>query len=152
MQPRTGQQPSQPSQSGISSSPLNAVTDTLPHNANLCKWKKLSSPLCQLCGEYQSLAHVLNSCQKALALRRYTSRHDDVLAVIFDFCKRHLPPGLQITAYLPGQYNFPQDIVTTDLCLYRHWYLEHLHHPLDRIDHAIRDKHLQCCRVLGSAI
>ena len=95
---------------------LNAVTDTLPHNANLCKWKKLSSPLCQLCGEYQSLAHVLNSCQKALALRRYTSRHDDVLAVIFDFCKRHLPPGLQITAYLPGQYNFPQDIFTTDQC------------------------------------
>ena len=84
------------------------------HNANLCKWKKLSSPLCQLCGEYQSLAHVLNSCQKAVALRRYTSRHDDVLAVIFYFCKCHLPPGLQITADLPGQYNFLQDIVTTD--------------------------------------
>ena len=40
---------------------LNAVTDTLPHNANLYKWKKLSAPKCQLCGEYQSLAHILNS-------------------------------------------------------------------------------------------
>ena len=47
---------------------LNAVTDTLPHNANLFRWKKLSSPRCQLCGEVQSLAHVLNSCQKALSL------------------------------------------------------------------------------------
>ena len=93
---------------------LNAVTDTLPHNAKLYKWKKLSSPRCQLCGEHQFLAHVLNSCQKALDLRRYTIRHDDVLAVIFDFCKCHLPPGLQITADLPGQYNFPQDIATTD--------------------------------------
>ena len=60
---------------------LNAVTDTLPHNANLYKWKKLSSPRCQLCGEHQFLAHVLNSCQKALDLRRYTIRYDDVLAV-----------------------------------------------------------------------
>ena len=95
---------------------LNAVTDTLPHNANLYKWKKLSSPRCQLCGEHQFLAHVLNSCQKAIDLRCYTIRHDDVLAVIFDFCKRHLPLGLQITADLPGQYNFPQDIATTDQC------------------------------------
>ena len=47
---------------------LNAVTDTLPHNANLVKWKKLSSSKCQLCEEHQSLAYVLNSCQKALHL------------------------------------------------------------------------------------
>ena len=53
---------------------LNAVMDTLPHNANLYKWKKLSSPRCQLCGEHQFLAHVLNSCQKALDLRRYTTK------------------------------------------------------------------------------
>ncbi len=70
---------------------LNGVTDTLPHNANLYKWKKLSSPWCQLCGEHQFLAHVLNSCQKALDLRRYNIRHVNVLAVIFNFCKRHLP-------------------------------------------------------------
>ena len=93
---------------------LNAVTDTLPHNANLHKWKKLSSLGCQLCGQHQSLAHVLNSCQKALGLGRYTARHDDVLAVIFDFCKSHLPSEMNITADLPGKYNFPQDIATTD--------------------------------------
>ena len=93
---------------------LNAVTDTLPHNANLYKWKKLSSPSCQLCGQHQYLPHVLNSCQKALGLGRYSARHDAVLAVIFDFCKSHLPSEMHITADLPGQYNFPQDIATTD--------------------------------------
>ena len=35
---------------------LNAVTDTLPHNASLVKWKKLSLSKRQLCGEHQSLA------------------------------------------------------------------------------------------------
>ena len=95
---------------------LNAVTDTLPHNVNLSKWKKLSSPQCQLCGEAQSLAHVLNSCQKALALGRYSTRYDDVLKVIFDFLQRHMTAEFQITADLPGQqYTFPQDIAPTDL-------------------------------------
>ena len=95
---------------------LNAVTDTLPHNVNLCKWKKLSSPQCQLCGETQSLAHSLNSCQKALVLGRYSIRHDGVLKVIVDFLQCHMAAGFQITADLPGQqYTFPQDIVPTDL-------------------------------------
>ena len=95
---------------------LNSVTDTLPHNANLFKWKKLSSSKCQLCGEHQSLAHVLNACQKALALRRYSARHDDVLQVITNFARRLLPEGMHIIADLPGmQYAFPQDIATTDL-------------------------------------
>ena len=95
---------------------LNSVTDTLPHNANLFKWKKLSSSKCQLCGEHQSLAHVLNACQKALSLRRYSARHDDVLQVITDFASRLLPEGMHITADLPGMhYSFPQDITTTDL-------------------------------------
>ena len=31
---------------------LNSVTDTLPHNSNLCRRKKLSSPQCQLCRGY----------------------------------------------------------------------------------------------------
>ena len=44
---------------------LNTGTNTLPHNTNLFRCKKLSSPRCQLCGEVQSLAHILNSCQKA---------------------------------------------------------------------------------------
>ena len=90
---------------------LNAVTDTLPHNANLVKWKKLSSSKCQLCGEHQSLAHVLNSCQKALNLGHHTTRHDEVLKVIHDFIGNHLPSGFQMTVDLPGHvYSFLQTI------------------------------------------
>ena len=95
---------------------LNAVTDTLPHNVNLCKWKKLSSPQCQLCGETKSLAHILNSCQKALALGRYFTRHDGMLKVSVDFLQCHMAAGFQITADLPGQqYTFPQDIAPKGL-------------------------------------
>ena len=102
--------------SQVQCKPKTSVTNTLHHNVNLSKWKKLSSPQCQLCGEPQSLAHILNSCQKALVLGRYSTRHDDVLKVIFDFLQHNMAAGFQITADLPGQqYTFPQDIAPTDL-------------------------------------
>ena len=41
---------------------LNSLTDTLPHNANLHLWRKLPSPSCKLCGQRQTLLHVLNAC------------------------------------------------------------------------------------------
>ena len=94
---------------------LNAVTDTLPHNLNLFRWKKLSSPKCQLCGQDQSLSHVLNSCKTALELRRFNTRHDDVLRAVYDFSKCHLPSGMRIIADLPNlSFCFPQDIALTD--------------------------------------
>ena len=49
---------------------LNAATDTLPHNQNLALWRGMDAG-CQLCGECQSLCHVLNHCAVALRLRRY---------------------------------------------------------------------------------
>ena len=62
--------------------------------------------------EHQSLAHVLNSCQKALNLGRYTTRHDEVLKdVIHDFVGNHLASGFKMTVDLPGHvYSFPQTI------------------------------------------
>ena len=45
---------------------LNAALDTLPHNANLHLWKKRSNSKCTLCGERQSLIHILNNCPAAL--------------------------------------------------------------------------------------
>ena len=64
---------------------LNAVMDTLPHNANLHLWGKKSSSGCQLCHERQTLQHVLNHCIVALERRRYNQRHDDVLCSLFKF-------------------------------------------------------------------
>ena len=52
---------------------LNAVQDTLPHNANLHLWKKLPSPNCPLCSERQTLLHSLNHCPVALKSRHSTS-------------------------------------------------------------------------------
>ena len=94
---------------------LNAVMDTLPHNANLHLWGKKSSSGCQLCHERQTLQHVLNHCIVALERRRYNQRHDDVLCSLFKFISSHLQPGHQVTADLPGEhYCFPQDVATTD--------------------------------------
>jgi hypothetical protein len=94
---------------------VNAVTDTLPHNANLHLWRKQPSPQCQICPERQTLHHVLNHCSTALRKRRYDERHNQVLGSLANFLRTHLPPGTSITADLPGEsYAFPQHIVQTD--------------------------------------
>ena len=57
---------------------LNACQDTLPHNDNLALWKGHPCE-CKLCGETQTLLHILCNCPVALQLRRYNTRHDEVL-------------------------------------------------------------------------
>ena len=93
---------------------LNASHDTLPHNANLHLWKRKSSDRCPLCGERQSLIHVLNACNTALNLRRYSERHDAVLTELYQSIKPLLPPSVSITADLTN-YCFPHHITSTDL-------------------------------------
>ena len=56
--------------------PLNVAHDNLPHNANLQLWKKKDNATCPLCGERQSLLHVLNNCKVARNLWRYNRHHD----------------------------------------------------------------------------
>ena len=95
---------------------LNACQDTLPHNSNLALWKGHPSE-CKLCGERQTLLHVLCNCPVALQLRRYNVRHDDVLRVIFMLLKEHLPANHSIIADLQDQpiYVFPPHVARTDL-------------------------------------
>ena len=95
---------------------LNASQDTLPHNANLALWKGHPSE-CKLCGETQTLLHVLCSCPVALQLRRFNVRHDQVLRVIFNFLTEHLPPAHSIIADLHDEplFTFPPHIASTDL-------------------------------------
>ena len=94
---------------------LNAAVDTLPHNANPHLWNKKTSAACPLCGERQTLIHVLNCCSVARDLRRYNSRHDDVLRVMLDIIKTRLKPTTKISADVDGNYTFPTHIVPTDL-------------------------------------
>ena len=70
---------------------LNAMVDTLPHNANLYLWKKLTD-ICLLCSKgRQTLLHGLNNCSRALDLCWYNERHDAVLSIISESVREHLP-------------------------------------------------------------
>ena len=94
---------------------LNAVCDTLPHQSNLKRWKKVYNDDCPLCKEKQTLLHVLNHCQKALDLRRYTKRHDSVLEVIASLVKDHIPNAYVFSADLSSEkYSFPEHICKSD--------------------------------------
>ena len=94
---------------------LNAAVDTLPHNANLQLWRKRESDTCPLCGERQTLIHVLNCCRVARDLRRYNQRHDLVLEEIADAIRQKLPPSAGFSADLNDNYSFPLHIACTDL-------------------------------------
>ena len=94
---------------------LNATTDTLPHNQNLCLWRRMPSSSCPPVWPGQSLLHVLNNCPVALEIRRYNKRHDSVLGSIFSFLSDHCPVGMNIIADLPGtSYSFPPSVALTD--------------------------------------
>ena len=95
---------------------LNACQDTFPHNANLALWKGHCSS-CKLCGEKQTLLHVLCNSPVALQLRRYNVRHDAVLQVVYNLLKEHLHSDQSIIADLQDQssYVFPPHIAKTDL-------------------------------------
>ena len=94
---------------------LNAAVDTLPHNTNLHLWCKKSSPACHLCGNNQSLLHVLNNCSVARDARRYNTRHDLVLQEIASAIRPFLRPSTILSVDLVDGYNFPTHIVPTDL-------------------------------------
>ena len=96
---------------------LNAANDTLPHNANIALWRKSSglSAACKLCGEKQTLCHVLNNCKVALNFRRYNHRHDEILHIITEFVKEHVPDDMCVLADLSEQYHFPTSLACSDL-------------------------------------
>ena len=85
---------------------LNAAVDTLPHNANLHLWNKEKSAACPLCGECQSLIHVLNCCSVVRDLWRYNSRHDGVPRVTLEIIKTRLKPTTKISADIDIDGNY----------------------------------------------
>ena len=91
---------------------INSAVDTLPHNANLHLWRKRNDDACPLCGDRQTLIHVLNACPVALQARRYNHRHDAVLRKIVAVVSNHLLPTETLTSDL-SNYQFPHHIVPT---------------------------------------
>ena len=95
---------------------LNNAVDMLPHNANLYLWKKHKDSSCPLCGERQTLIHVLNACGGAARnARRFNTCHDAVLEEIISLLSAYTEPPAKLSADLDN-YNFPHHIVPTDLC------------------------------------
>ena len=69
---------------------IRAVYDQLATAENLTKWKLSQGRSCGMCGEPQTLKHVISSCREALGSGRYTWRHNEVLKEIvkvFDTAK-----------------------------------------------------------------
>ena len=63
---------------------LNARVNMLPTPDNLHRWG-YGDHACKLCGQRRvTSAHILNGCPTALFQNRYTWRHNQVLAVLYD--------------------------------------------------------------------
>ena len=75
---------------------MAASVDSLPHNSNLCRWRKISSDLCSICSKIgrqhkQTLAHVLSHCQEAIQHGRFNSQHDRILEILYNHLKEITP-------------------------------------------------------------
>ena len=66
---------------------IRSMYDQLPTASNLKKWKLIENDECQLCGQSQSLIHILSSCSYSLSHGRYTWRHNLVLQKLLGFVK-----------------------------------------------------------------
>ena len=64
---------------GVLSFAVRSAIDYLPTFSNLKKWGKRSQTKCKLCGNYETLLHVLNNCSVSLNQGRYTWRHNSIL-------------------------------------------------------------------------
>ena len=93
---------------------LNAAHNTLTHNANLQLWKN-NNAACHLCGERQSLLHILNNCKVARNRWQYNQRQNAVLQEIVKVIQPKLSPTTRLTADLSDGYEFPTHTLPTDL-------------------------------------
>ena len=81
---------------------INASIDTLPPFRNLKLWGKKMSANCKLCGNTQTLLHVLAECKTMLEQGRYTWRHNCVLNHLETYI-RGLTNNANIISDLPGR-------------------------------------------------
>ena len=95
---------------------LNAVSETLPTNANLTFWKRMSCDQCPNCGKRQTLLHVLNNCPVLLNKGLYTHRHDSILRILYNMARLKLPKENSIYADLEcSDVPFPSHIINSRL-------------------------------------
>ena len=61
---------------------LNSIIQTLPVNSNIALWGKSLNQSCALCGQRETVLHVLNNCPVMLNQGRYTYRHNSILSLL----------------------------------------------------------------------
>ena len=71
----------------------SAVDWLSPHLfSTLTTWGKRSQTKCKLCGNYETLLHVLNNCTVSLNQGRYIWRHNSILKHILTALKDFIEP------------------------------------------------------------
>ena len=91
-----------------------AIQSQLPTNTNLVRWNRATNPNCPLCNQAQTNKHVLSNCSSAIALTRYTKRHNNILEILLNWISSNLNPDSTLYADLPHFKSHPiVDIFTT---------------------------------------
>ncbi len=102
---------------GILQFAVNSTIDTLATNANLKRWGKRTNAKCDLCGQRETLHHVLNNCQ--YMLDRYAWRHNSILHYIYGHftvqCSQQVSIYMDIPGLHDGISTIPADILVTNL-------------------------------------
>ena len=106
---------------------LNASIDTLPTQANLCKWKKTTSDQCKLCKARETTNHILNICKVSLDNGKFLWRHNNVINYIIQLIDTS---KFTVFSDLPG-YTVGGGSIPPELCI-----------TAEKPDIVIQDKNL----------
>ncbi len=101
---------------GVAKFLMNSILNTLPTKDNLRRWGKVLSESCDLCGNRETLGHVLSGCPVALEQNRYTWRHDSILNQIAQYMKTNCDPESDTDIYCDAggrAWTIPPDVLIT---------------------------------------
>ena len=102
---------------GVLSFITRAAINALPTADNLSRWGKKLNTRCLLCGNHETLLHILNNCKRALEQERYNFRHDSILKYIVSSLQEVKPANISCYADLPEHTvnggTVPPDILPT---------------------------------------
>ena len=87
---------------GVLSFLTRAAINSLPTSDNLKRWGEKLNTQCKLCGNHETLCHILNSCLKALNQERFNYRHDSVINYLVSVIQREKKDCIEFYADLPG--------------------------------------------------
>jgi hypothetical protein len=96
------------------------ILNVLPAKSILCRKLKVKvSEKCTLCGQVETIMHVLSACPQARLLGKYTWRHNSVLKRVVTFIREHLPKDWDLLVDLEDDPNFyvtlPNELTSKNL-------------------------------------